>query len=465
MNTKSKLLLAFLGLFFLSSIVVGLVMSQSNSDMLDKLGNAVTIDGQDENGTANNSTTQPPVNSTDQIANLTEEQVTEIANNSEIVQEFFQKIDKFELIVFYSQEEDCWYVQYYSTQNWASYVFVVIDDNTGEIIYSESYIYSDEANLSEEQVMAIAMNSSDVQEFIHNYPNYYYSVWFDGFNYWYVEFYNMETYYSWCDVVIDDDTGLIVGIYKSGDVFQTNLNETEVLNIALNDPDVQLFIQNNPDYEVYIYFSGFCDIMETSEGNLNDSENALWEVDFWSTNYSDWISLLINDSTGLIIDKWMPNSAHLTNDEVMSIVNAIPEVVNFTTVYPDYQVSIYYDGIGYWYVRLYSTTFLDAYVDILIDDNTGEIISLTSYFPSAPLHSIDQVEKFVLAIDDVENYIANFTDDYEIDIYFEDTCWYVFVYSPSADYGIYIEINDNGVNGNLEVLFLTTYYCFDNSSK
>ncbi|MHA1303304.1 MAG: hypothetical protein ACTSQE_06440 [Candidatus Heimdallarchaeaceae archaeon] len=457
MKLRNKIWLTVLVSFFISSIAVGAVLSYNNNI---KNNSSYQYATDQETGLDT-----PAYSDTTVDSKLTEEQAIEIAKNSPDIASFIDQFEEIEIYTYYDPE-GYWYIDFFALDDWMSYAYAVIDDASGEIVYTEVYLYSEETNLTESEVLDIALANEEVIQFINDNPDYEYYVYYDFYQYWYVDFYG-NYYYSWCSVTIDDQTGEIVEVYRSDDFYDTNLNATEVLDIAMSDPDVQVFIEENPDYEVYIYL---LECYDAYGGEYGDNESfpateiieeptdnmTLWVVDFSTPDYFEWISIYIDDATGEIVDKWMTQPALLTEDEVEQIVLGIPEVQNFIENYSDSIIDLWYDGFGYWYAWVYSESQWDAYVFVTIDDLTGEVLEVESYFPEPAVHTSDEVEEFVMSLPEVQEYIANYSD-YEIWICYSDGYWYVDIYSYSAEYGIWIEIADVGTSGELELLTLEFY--------
>ncbi|MHA1224715.1 MAG: hypothetical protein ACTSP3_15945, partial [Candidatus Heimdallarchaeaceae archaeon] len=145
------------------------------------------------------------------------------------------------------------------------------------------------------------------------------------------------------------------------------------------------------------------------------------------------LEVWIDDSTGEIFDKWMTTPATRTEADILSIANATQEVQDFLTAYTNVEWDLYYNGFGTWYVWLWSTIQVDAYIYMEIDDITGEILYQENYFPIPPTHTEDEVLSVILSLPEVVDFMNN-NSDYEIWVYFFDGFWYVDVYSRIVDY-------------------------------
>ncbi|MHA1827632.1 MAG: hypothetical protein ACTSX6_03185 [Candidatus Heimdallarchaeaceae archaeon] len=390
------------------------------------------------------------------VSNLNETEVEQILQAIPEINDFLANFEEVELYLYYDSEYKVWYAFYFALDDYISYAFVIIDDASSEVLSVEVYIASEEANLTEQEVLSIALANEKVQDFIGAHPNYESYVYYDYFQYWYIDFYD-EYYYSWCSVVVDDLTSEVIEVFSSDDFYETNLSVDEVVALALADSDVQQFITDYPDYEIYVYLTEFYDSFDTEpvEEPWGMSENLTWVVGFYSSDFENWLEVWIDDSTGEMIDKWMTTPATRTEADILSIANATQEVQDFLTAYTNVEWDLYYDGFGTWYVWLWSTIQVDAYIYMEIDDITGEILYRENYFPIPPTHTEDEVLSVILSLPEVVDFM-NDNSDYEIWVYFFDGFWYVDVYSNSLGGGLWITLDDS----NLAVVSIESYDCW-----
>ncbi|MHA1222983.1 MAG: hypothetical protein ACTSP3_06950, partial [Candidatus Heimdallarchaeaceae archaeon] len=261
------------------------------------------------------------------VSNLNETEVKQILLTIPEINDFLAKFEEVDLYLYYDSEYEVWYAFYFALDDYISYAFVIIDDASSEVLSVEVYIASEETNLTEQEVLNIALANEQVQAFINAHPNYESYVYYDYFQYWYIDFYD-EYYYSWCSVVIDDITSEVVEVFSSDDFYETNLSVDEVVALALADSDVQQFITDYPDYEIYVYLTEFYDTFDTEpvEEPWGMLENLTWVVGFYSSDFENWLEVWIDDSTGEIFDKWMTTPATRTEADILSIANATQEV-------------------------------------------------------------------------------------------------------------------------------------------
>ncbi|MHA1686216.1 MAG: hypothetical protein ACTSYD_07355 [Candidatus Heimdallarchaeaceae archaeon] len=431
---QRKLLFWSLIGLLLSSVAIGLIISYSLAG-----NNAFDINPtNDLEGAPQTSDFDTGANSS---PDLTEEQVTDILLANEEVQSFLSYFSNVELYLDYDAFSDSWYATYISLDDYMSYIFAIVDDTSAEIIYIETFYAITNTTLTEDEVLQIALGNEIVQSFIANHTEYEYYIYFDYYQFWYVDFYASYSY-DWCSVIIDDVTGDIVDVYCSDNLYNTILTEDEVYQIALTDPDVQQFISNHPDYLYYIYLSECFDTFSNDqEGGWGFSENLTWIVEFYTPDYSEWIDVWIDDSTAQIIDKWMSLPATLTNDEVLAIAGNLTEIQSFYAQYNDVVVDIWYDGTGYWNLYYYSETFLDAYAYVVIEDLSGEVVYVESYIPTPAQHTEDEVLSVILSLDEITEFMATYPDATYY-LYCFDGLWYFDIYSDAYQGGIFVTVDD-----------------------
>ncbi|MCE7748110.1 MAG: hypothetical protein GPJ51_06915 [Candidatus Heimdallarchaeota archaeon] len=388
-------------------------------------------------------------------ANLNETNIEDLLQTIPEIQEFLSQFEEVELYLWFDGEYEVWYAFYFVIDDYMSYAFVVIDDTNAEILTVETVIASEDTNLTETEVLNIALSNDVVQEFITAHPDYGVYVYYDYFQTWFVDFYD-EYYYSWCSVVIDDLTGDVIEVFSSEDLYDTNLSVDEVVDIALTDLDVQQFIADNPDYEMYVYLTEFYDTFGTDPVEpFPVYEGLTWIVGFYSLDFMDWIEVSIDDETGEIIDKWMTTPATKTESEIYSIANSTVEVEEFLALYDDVIWDLWYDGFGTWYVWIWSEVQWDAYVFIEIDDLTGDILYIEQYLPIPPVHEESEVLAVILSLPEVIDFMNNYPD-YQMWIYFFDGFWYVDVYSEALEGGLWIIVDDSDLS-----VFEIESYVFD----
>ncbi len=438
---RHKIILTSIVTLVLTSLAVGVTYSLTNHPLetndlaTDSTNNRVSTDG---------------LAAYDSI--LTEAEVIAILESLPEIQEFLAEFVEVDLYLYYEYEFKIWYASYFSYDDWMSYAFVTIDDNSGDVIDIDIWIASEETILTTQEVLDIALSNELVQEFITNNPDYEYYVFYDCYQYWYIDIY-ANNYFAWCSVIIDDVNGEIVDVFVSDYLVDAQHTVDEILAIALNDFDVQQFIINNSDYEYYIYVTEFYDTFNLEDPTpWEGSENLLWVVDFYSNDYMDWILLWIDDVTGEIVDKWKTEPATMTAEDVKAIALAQPEVEDFLLNYEDVVWDIWYDGFGYWYISIWPEYQFEAYIFLSIDDKTGDVLYIDSYIPDPPQYTEDEIIAFIWEREEVQNFISNFTE-YEIWTYFYDGIWYVDFCNYDYSAWLSIAIDDDP----LEILWIEYY--------
>lgn len=444
---------------------------------------------------------------------LTEVEVLAIAEALDAVQEF--RADHDDVVVWaWYDGFDFWYVDYsvdywdeyyvedneisteigyeakpvteYSYYPEWSYLTVIIQDSTGLVF---EIIQPVEPSLTEEEVHNIAVNSDDGKAFLEEYPDAEIYIWFDSFQFWYVEFYPPYEYYEYeeskntdpeepiaepgvlgyvwdyLSLIIDDLTGEIVEVFRPVD---PTLTEEEVLEIAFNIPEIQALAEEYTDLEAWAYFDGF----------------GYWYVDIFSEEHWEvWASVTIDDATAEVIGFYVPKLPELSKDEVIAIAMEVSDVQVFLNKYDNSSIDAYFysswffgetldesgekssepgyegESVAYWYVYLYSEIYRDAWGYLLISDDTGEIFESDFIMPNLPTITYNQAititQNHELTIEFISNYSDDYGmyayhfgnyyyDDYEVvsdsdNGYGEGGVWYIVYYTPTEFENWYFE--------------------------
>lgn len=208
---------------------------------------------------------------------------------------------------------------------------------------------------------------------------------------------------------------------------EPTLTEDEVIAIAMAHPDVIEWCENAGDYESFAYYDGL----------------SSWYVDIYPMDWeTSGIMLLIDDATGEILELWMPVEATMTEEEVLAIAEADPQVIALAAEY-DLVSYVYFDDFeALWCVGFYSELIWDAYAWVIIDDTTGEIIEIFVGVPEAPPTMTEaEVMDLVYATAEYAT-IAGF-EGLESYIGVYDGVWYVSFYSNVIwDVYAYFDIDD-----------------------
>ncbi len=330
------------------------------------------------------------------------------------------------------------------------------EEDPDDLIYVES-------NLSETDIEALLLTIPEIQDFLGQFAEVELYLYFDyEYETWYAFYFAVDDYMSYASVVIDDTTGAILWIEVFIASDETNLTADEVLNIALLNEQVQEFVSAYPDYEVYLYYDYY----------------QYWYVDFYGDYFYSWCSLIIDDTTGDIIEVYSSDDLYETNltiDEVVDIALTDSDVQQFIIDNPDYEMYVYltefydtYDteitdpwemgelseGLN-WIVGFYTMdpeNWQGDWIEVWIDDATGEIIDKWMSIPATKT----ETEIFTIANSTVEvqEFLAMY-DDVEWDLWYDGFgTWYVWAWSSiQFDAYVFIEIDD--LTG--EILWIESY--------
>lgn len=165
---RHKIILTSIVTLVLASLAVGVTYSLTNHPLetnylaTDSTNNRVSTDG---------------LAVYDSI--LTEAEVIAILESLPEIQEFLKEFVEVDLYLYYDYEFKIWYASYFSYDDWMSYAFVTIDDNSGDVIDIDIWIASEETILTTQEALDIALSNELVQEFITNHPDYEYYDFYD----------------------------------------------------------------------------------------------------------------------------------------------------------------------------------------------------------------------------------------------------------------------------------------------
>lgn len=424
-------------------------------------------------------------------ATLTEEGVLAIAEALEEVQEF--RLDQENISVWaWYDGFDFWYVDFsvdywneyhieegdssesnigygiepvtdYSYYPEWNYLTVIIQDSTGEVY---EIIQPVDPTLTEKEVYDIAMNSEEGIAFLEEYQEAEISIWFDSYQFWYVEFYPPYEYieyddeyyledpddeyytdpvdgnftepgepigsdygYGWdyLSLIIDDLTGEIVEVFQTVD---PTLTEEEVLEIAFDIPKIQELTEEYDDLEAWAYFDGY----------------GYWYVDIYSNEHWEvWAYVTIDDTTAEVVDYYVPQLPDMSEEAIIAIAMEDLDVQEFLTKYDNSSVYAYFYGSwyffdetgektsepgyegdtdAYWYVNVYSGIYLDAWGYLLISDNTREIMESEFFMPELPTVTYDEAITITQEHESTIEFIATHSDDYGMYAYHYSSYYY-----------------------------------------
>ena len=325
------------------------------------------------------------VNMSDKDADtITYQEAIDIASSIPEVATFIQENDINSVSA--NRENDVWIVEFFAENfdytfgnyYWMNYAYVEINANNGEVIY---FIVqsSSEPNLTEQEAINILLDIPEVGDWVDLHGDIFPIAWYDGYELWYVYLFSNATPCYVMSIVSDWNSSVLW--YEIFDPLSDAIHtEAEIIAIVEALPEVQDWVSRNPNYERYIYF--------ISTGQDNGT--------IWSTSEE--------------------------------LCKNILEGENFNTT-----------G-GIWYVDYYSTTSAD-FISIIIDDVTGEVISISTMI--VPELTEAEVIAIASTIPEVASFLENIT--YSIFIEFNEYYgyWYIFFWNDHIyeEYA-YVEIAD-----------------------
>ena len=410
---------------------------------------------------------------------LTEDQVLLIALENEEVSGYIEATEADHSLYF--DGFGIWIVSFYpgiAILEFQEYLDVYIDDNTSEIIeviyISDEYIFEEDPVLTE-AVMEYLTTSEITSNFLSTHENmeWYVFNWDGMVNAW-MSNYETNIWLSanlFADEVDTDTWDFeLIDVTASAVFGSPNHSFEDALAIAMDSPEVIEFVTDNVEYQVtttlsytidgdYFYDegligSGYNYFLEFSSGEMDEPID-----DFPGTNAGSdsvtpddwnetWMIVTIDDAIGEIVDIWGTAPAEMTEDEVISIVLAIPEIDNWLGNFVDYEIFAYYDGFGAWYVDIYIEW---DYAYVIVDDITGEIIEVEIYQTVPSAMTENEVVDIVLAAPEVQDWLLN-VSDYEVYTYYDGYgFWWVDLYDSTNFYN-YISAEVDDQTGELTYL-------------
>ncbi len=350
--------------------------------------------------------------------------------------------------------------------------------------YDEEYEYK-EATLTEDEVLAIAEALEEVQEFREDHENGSVWAWYDGFDYWYVDYsvdywndyyvedsetnteeigYKAEpvtdySYYpewSYLTVIIQDSTGEVYEIIQP---VEPSLTEEEVYDIAVNSKEGLDFLEEYPEAEIYIWFDSFqfwyVEFYPPYEENIyyENDDDGFTNPDepYNDTGFIgyvwDYLSLIIDDFTGEIIEVFRPVDPTLTEAQVLEIAFNLPEIQELAGEYDDLEAWAYFDGYGYWYVDIYSSEHWEVWAYVTIDDATAKVIDF--YIPEIPDMTEEEIIAIAMEDPDVQKFLNKY-DNSSVYVYFYGS-WYSYDSSGEKN-------SEPGFEGNTEAYWYVNLY-------
>lgn len=339
--------------------------------------------------------------------------------------------------------------------------------------------YFDIANLEYDEVLEIALQQIEIQEFIDDIDSEYDTyAWFDYDNTWFVDFYPWNYWDAFAYVAIDDSTEEVLEIFTWNGK-DLDITEEEIMDIILENPVIKEFLDAYPNVESYIYYEFF----------------GFWSINFYKEDWSDndyndnsyvyeYIYAVFDAVSEEILEiysSFAPGNLNLNEDSAMEIVMAEPEIAEFVEDHPDYYcdtgVYLYYGEEPYaiWYLNFQtylnwdvegevtssdtptgevSGAFWDySYAFVSVDDATGEILYMEVYSWHEAILTEDEVLEIVAPLAEIQEFLNVFPDA-EVDVYYDYYGEWKVMYSVPYLWNAWVHVSIDDETG--EVLFVDT---------
>ncbi|MFW9924390.1 MAG: hypothetical protein ACFFDW_13995, partial [Candidatus Thorarchaeota archaeon] len=298
--------------------------------------------------------------------------------------------------------ETTWTVEFYASglnytedyYYWINYAYIEINATNGEVLNYIVYTPQD-ANFTITEIITIAESIPEISYWLDTLDSYLVDAWYDGYEDWYVEFYASSTQAN-ANVVISNDDGSVT-FWEINDPIENAVHtEEEIIIIVEGLTEVQNWITDNPVYirTIQYVLTSYIDIALTmsqkilpyySEQIIETETNTTIDIGIWYVNYyasgefnsSNWLEVSVDDSTGGILEISTPINPELTEAQVITIAETIPDVEVFLTKLTSYHTYCYFSTYhGYWNVYFYNDEDYSEYAYIKIEDPSGEILFL-----------------------------------------------------------------------------------------
>lgn len=201
-------------------------------------------------------------------------------------QRFFDAADDYDKY-FYYDHYGVWYFSYYDKNNYYNYMWGSISDEDGTILELQVKVYH-EPELTDQNIVNI-LEANGLVEFKNLYPDVSFSIYYNGYDTWYVYGYSMILIEAWFWAQIEDSTGEITEYTENHPTNLPGLTVNEVLTIAYTvDEYTEIKGQTDISYEYYYYYNGY------------------WHFYLQGTddNKFYWLSITINDDTSEVEEIW-----------------------------------------------------------------------------------------------------------------------------------------------------------------
>ena len=171
--------------------------------------------------------------------------------------------------------------------------------------------------------------------------------------------------YSWLSVVVNDSTEEIISLTQK---LEQILTETEAIALAIAVPEIQVFVDSLPEgYNAYGYYNDY---------------DGYWSVYIYSKLfYQNYAYVEIQDATSEVThyEIFEVPKATMSAQEVMDIINALPEVISFRETYTICNETIGCNQ-GEWNFMILGGSgdpfLVTNGLEIRVDDLTGEVIEI-----------------------------------------------------------------------------------------
>ncbi len=251
-------------------------------------------------------------------------------------------------------------------------------------------------------------------------------------------------------------SAIVTGSLIARDYIKKNsyITYQEAIDIASAIPEVATFLEENDITSMSANLKGDVWIVEFYADNIN-----------YSRDYYCWMNYAyveIDATTGdvLFYVVYSPKTQNYTEQEVIEIANAIPEIAEWIENQGgDISINAWYDGYELWYIDYWSDS-TRTYPFVIISDIDGSVVYWEIYDPySQANHTEEEIIQIVEALEIVQQWIA-VNPEYERVVTFYETIW--FGYNPimnSQNYHTTIIPPLNETDGGIWVV---DYWALDN---
>ncbi|NPE08744.1 MAG: hypothetical protein GNW80_10730 [Asgard group archaeon] len=192
----------------------------------------------------------------------------------------------------------------------------------------------------------------------------------------------------------------------------------EAIDIASAIPEVATFLEEN-------------EISSVSANRIDEK----WIVEFYADNFTYaediyyWMNYAYVEIDALTSDVlyfavYTPSKPNYTEQEIIAIANAIPEIAEWLDSQAgDISINAWYDGLELWYVDYWSDT-IRSYPFVIISNNNGSVIFYEIYDPlENAIHTEEEIIVIVEALAEVQQWIV-FNPEFGRTINYYDTIWF-----------------------------------------